>query len=1500
MGRRDAQAATVGANHWLKSLANLFGHRYRRVYLAQGRRVHVELRDVEQDCFERYAQALEEALIKLEGVEWVQINGHLARAVVSYRSALISPREIVGLIDGIEAHIELDQAPFSGARPEHPGDSEPVARKYVDILANTISVGAGIAMKARVFKSGRLANNLASLMSVVDNTPRLREVLDGVFNEEAVDVGFGAMNSIAQGIGSGPISPGIDIFFEGIKLRAERAQKSLWERREPALCRPDGDRRRTPVDPGERPRPLPPSPVDEYMDQAFYTSVGGFIVGLADTHNLKSAMPPLLGGLPKAARHGEDGFLAELIRVFSHRGILTLCPENLTRLDRVDTVVIDSALLFTGDYLVGSVELVGAANRAEVEEQVYRLFDPERPHHPQKIGEWELKISAQAPLRGDETQRLAPLDLSLAGELCARVQMRRATDPGAEQLLVGARRAGLTIVIVCEDLRAGSSLGPDEVRPYGDGIASVVRDLQHHGAAVALVAAGPSHAMEVADLAIGLSVGDDGPPWAADLLCSDNLDEAAFILESCELARSVAEQSVGLAGLGAAVATFLSMRGLKKTKPSHIMHAVNAVSVVALLNGIRHAQQLDSRPRPARRDRTPWHLLSVEEVLERLNSTQAGIDETLAAERRPEPDAPPGDLELVLRAIARELANPFTPILAAAAGISAVVGSIGDAAMVGAAMGLNGVIGGVERFKSEQVVQALETGEVEEVCVIRAGQKRSCSPEEVVVGDVLSLEAGDVLPADCRIIYSQDLRADESSLTGESLPVEKSAAPSFSAAIAERSSMLYQATSIAVGQARAVVVATGRDTEAHRGVLAGSGPPRPTGIEARLESLTDTTIPVAGLSGLFLLTSGLARNQNMDQLIDVGVGMSVAAVPEGLPLLATVAQLASARRLSGHGVLVRNPRAVEALGRVDVVCADKTGTLTEGKIELAMLSNGEESVPLDATNGESPAWQSALLAAALRASPQIEGEDPAQLPHPTDRAVIRGVKKARGDALNGFDYWRPIDERPFEPARGYHATLAQTDEGELLTLKGAPEVILPRCDRRHTSAGATPLDTSARRRLSRAAEDLAGQGLRVLAVAERPHPKTNGAELGDEHIDELIFRGFIGLRDPVRPTASRAVRKLQDAGVDVLMITGDHPRTARRIAQELKLLDGGSVLTGPELEEMSDEALDQALLDCTVVARATPAHKVRIVKALQRADKIVAMTGDGANDASAIRLADVGIALGSAATTAAREAADLIVVDERIDTIVRAVAEGRTMWRSVRDAVSILTGGNFGEIGFTLLTSLADRPPLNARQLLLVNLLTDIAPSLSLVMREPGEAELEAAVSAGPETQMGAELDRQIINRALTTGAGAGLAWMGSRLCFGGLGRASTVSLLALVGTQLSQTLIINRPTPQTTTAAIGSAALLLAIIETPGISHLFGCRPVGPVGLACAASSSALATGASLLIPPLWQKTRAAASEARQIWDYFGNTPQLPEFYPFRKDYRQDFEPAFSPSRAT
>jgi cation-transporting ATPase I len=653
--------------------------------------------------------------------------------------------------------------------------------------------------------------------------------------------------------------------------------------------------------------------------------------------------------------------------------------------------------------------------------------------------------------------------------------------------------------------------------------------------------------------------------------------------------------------------------------------------------------------------------------------------------------------------------------------------------------------------------------------------------------------------------------------------------------------MLYEGTVVAAGRAVAVVVASGDETEARRGAVAQKRDPSRGGVERRLRSLIDLTGPLALSAGVGLIGAGLLRGRKLEDLVGSGVSLAVASVPEGLPLLATAAQLAAASRLSRQGALVRNVRSIEALGRVDLICLDKTGTLTAGRIELDGVSDGQKF----ARTAELPTSERGVLAAALRAC-GVSGGDA----DPTDAALARAASNAGVRIDNHVGSWQKLAELPYGAGRGYHATLGETKDGRLLSVKGAPEVVLRFATDWQVSGARIPIDTATAAALTQHASDLGRRGYRLLAVAEK-------LEGPNETLDPsapsgLVFRGLLGFRDPVRPTSARAIKDLASTGIRAVMVTGDHASTSSAVAEEVGLLEGRAVITGSELAELTDDELDRRIDAIGVFARVTPPQKVRVVRALQRRGRVVAMVGDGANDAPAIRLANVGIAIGERSTAAAQAAADIVLTDERIEALAQAVWEGRAMWASVRDAVSILVGGNLGEIGFTLGAGLFDgRPPLSARQLLLVNLLTDVAPAMAIALRPPQLDSLLQLAQEGPERSLGQPLNRDIVTRASVTALGASTAWIVGRM-IGGRERANTIGLVALVGTQLGQTLLSGRFSRTVVATSVATSAALTAIVQTPGVSHAFGCRPLGPISWMTAIGASAAATAAASYFPGL------------------------------------------------
>jgi cation-transporting ATPase I len=857
---------------------------------------------------------------------------------------------------------------------------------------------------------------------------------------------------------------------------------------------------------------------------------------------------------------------------------------------------------------------------------------------------------------------------------------------------------------------------------------------------------------------------------------------------------------------------------------------MNVAALGAIVAGFWSARSLSDRRTPPRPDGPPWHALAPAEVLTRIGSTPHGLSADDVAQRRV-PDSEQASPNLA-SLVVHELANPLSVVLGAGGALSTVAGSVADGLLITGVLGFNALIGGVQRLQTERAISDLTAAMPDRAARVRRGDARlEVAAADVVTGDLISLEAGDVVPADARIVRAKSLEADESSLSGESVPVAKATtAVGSEVAVADRSSMVYAGTAVAAGKADAVVVATGADTEARRGADGVVAPV--TGVEARLDELMRATIPATLAAGALLTGSSLLRGVPAREAVATGVSLAAAAVPEGLPFLATVAQSAAARRLAARGVLVRNPRVLEALGRVEVLCFDKTGTLTEGRLQVRSVSDGVTVDALDAAGD----GRQAVLAAALRATPRRRSR---KLPHPTDQAIVEAAERIEVPMALGAGEWTKTVSLPFVSDRGYHAVLGHTPDGFRLSVKGAPEVVLPRCVSRRTGGDVEELAPSVRARLDDHIQELAQQGLRVLAVAERA--ASGRADLDDARVDRLELLGFVAVADVVRASAAAPIDRLRRSGIAVVMLTGDHPETARSIGRELGLVDG-AVVTGVDLDAMSDAELDACLAHATVFARVTPAHKVRIVSGYRRLGRTVAMTGDGANDAQAIRLADTGIAFGPDATPAARAAADLVIHDDGVEALIDAIVEGRAMWASVRDALALLLGGNLGEVLFATGAGLiTGRSPLNARQLLAVNLLTDLAPALAIALsrREVDHIDLG---SEGPESSLGSRLTRDIAVRAGATAAAATGAWVVARFT-GTPTRASTVALGALVGAQLGQTVVVGSRSPLVLASSAVSVGALVSIVQTPGLSRLFGCRPLGPVGWSIVLGSATAGT---------------------------------------------------------
>ncbi|WP_164704711.1 cation-translocating P-type ATPase, partial [Blastococcus litoris] len=843
----------------------------------------------------------------------------------------------------------------------------------------------------------------------------------------------------------------------------------------------------------------------------------------------------------------------------------------------------------------------------------------------------------------------------------------------------------------------------------------------------------------------------------------------------------------------------------------------------AMADGALAALRASRRPAPPPSVHTPWHALDPDEVLRRVADLPAAEDDR---RRLPAPVRAVAALPVVrgparlARTVAAELSDPLTPILGTGAAATAVLGESTDAILVGSVTVGNALISGLQRLRAETVLESLLLEQDVTAHRETGGGTEDVTARALRVGDVVQVAAGDVVAADARLLEAVDLEVDESDLTGESLAACKGVDATPGADVGDRTCMLFDGTTVVAGRGRAVVVAVGPATQAGRATRAAGGAAPPAGVQARLGELTRAVLPLTLAGGAAVALLGVLWGRPLREAVGSGLAVAVAAVPEGLPLVATVAQQSAARRLSRRGAVVRSARVLEALGRVDTVCFDKTGTLTENRLRVVRL------VPVEGSEED---------VLRLAAGAAAEGDDRA---HETDRAVAEAARE------RGVDGGAPESALPFAAERGFSVAVR---DGRLV-VKGAPEVVLARC------SGAGGVQERVR--------ELAADGLRVLAVADRAVDGQPGDLDGAAR--DLTLRGFVGLADTLRGSSVAAVEQLLAAGVRVVVATGDHPGTAGAIAAQAGVPHADRVVTGAELARASDTERAKLVRTAGVFARLSPEQKVTLVAALRRAGATLAMTGDGVNDAAAIRLADVGVGVSGAESPAARTAADLVLTDLDLTRLVDAIAEGRAMWGRVRDAVSVLVGGNAGEVAFTVLgTVFGGRAPLGTRQLLLVNLLTDMFPALAVAVATPRAAAVEdvegplrghplaPVLLDGPQRGFTGTVRRMVLVRGAATTVGATGAWATGRLT-GTSGRASTMGLAALITTQLGQTAWAGRRSPLVLATAAGSLAVLVAVVQTPGLSRFFGCRPLTPLSWLTVLGWAAAGTATAELGPGL------------------------------------------------
>ena len=660
-------------------------------------------------------------------------------------------------------------------------------------------------------------------------------------------------------------------------------------------------------------------------------------------------------------------------------------------------------------------------------------------------------------------------------------------------------------------------------------------------------------------------------------------------------------------------------------------------------------------------------------------------------------------------------------VLLLAAVISGVMGDVVDTVAILVIVLLNGVVGFVQVWRADKAMAALQQLAAARATVLRGGQAQAVEASALVPGDIVLLEAGNQIPADLRLIEIAQLRVDESALTGESVTVEKHSATLTGRvhALGDRLNMGFKGTTATHGRGRGLVVATGMATEL--GKVAGlldRDAERSTPLQLRLAAFGKRLALVVIAICALVLVAGVLRGEDPVLMILTAVSLAVAAIPEALPAVVTVLLALGARRMVSQNALIRRLPSVETLGSVTFICSDKTGTLTQNRMHAErLLADGTAWLPGE---GAPPPLHQELLRAAALCNDASRQSDGAWQGDPTETALTEVALQAGLEKAALDQQFERVQELPFDSGRKRMSTLHRVDGGLVAYTKGAPESVIPLCTAQWRVDGSAPLQAA---NVLAAAEDMAAQGLRVLALARRTHAALPAP--GDIEAVEsgLSLIGLIGLIDPPREAAFDAVRDCQTAGITPVMITGDHPATALAIARRLGIVLNGEsvVLTGADLATLSESALRERVATVRVYARVDPAQKIRIVEALQARGEFVAMTGDGVNDAPALKRADIGVAMGRGGTDVAREAASLVLLDDNFATIVSAVREGRRIYDNIRKFVRYAMTGNSGEIWTIFLAPLVGLPiPLLPIHILWVNLVTDGLPGLALAA-EPAE-----------------------------------------------------------------------------------------------------------------------------------------------------------------------------------
>lgn len=715
--------------------------------------------------------------------------------------------------------------------------------------------------------------------------------------------------------------------------------------------------------------------------------------------------------------------------------------------------------------------------------------------------------------------------------------------------------------------------------------------------------------------------------------------------------------------------------------------------------------------------------LSQEELLQELNSSMNGLTAEEAKKRLEQygyNKLQEGKRKGVLQVFAEQFADLLVIILIIAAIISALTGGLEGTIVILAVLILNAILGTVQHFKAQKSLDSLKAMAAPNARVIRDGQKMEVPAAELVPGDILLLEAGDVTAADGRVLQNFSLQVSESALTGESENVNKIDTPidQDELPLGDRLNMVYSSSLVSYGRAVVLVTGTGMQTEIGKiADLMESAQEKATPLQRSLDDFSKKLSIIIMVICAIVFGLGVWRNMGLAESLMFAVALAVAAIPEALSSIVTIGLAIGTQKMAKENAIIKNLRAVEGLGCVSVICSDKTGTLTQNRMTVKKAyANGKVWEPEEA-KGNDKAVNGLVAESVLCNDGAINGET--AVGDPTETALLSFCRTIGGDENKVREEFPRLQEIPFDSDRKLMSTLHFRNNRYEMLIKGAPDVLLARCTSVEQNGEVLPLTDEIRSAIVDQNRDFSSQGLRVLAFAKKVLSENRPLTLEDE--TDLIFTGLIAMMDPPRVESAPAVADCRRAGIRPVMITGDHKITASAIAKEIGILqDGDRAVEGSELEKMTDEELRNEVEHISVYARVSPEHKIRIVRAWQDRGHVAAMTGDGVNDAPALKQADIGIAMGITGTEVSKDAASMILTDDNFATIVKAVANGRNVYTNIKNSIQFLLSGNLAGILVVMITSLFGLPlPFTAVQLLFINLLTDSLPALAVNMEKP-------------------------------------------------------------------------------------------------------------------------------------------------------------------------------------